>query len=179
MSFMKQGLVAVGLIAACVGLTSGTAAASISPDPYSSTTDTGRLAINSVLLAGTCRLSNVAASAIGGLAGGARGLITGYTISGCSGQIQRAQTLTTSRNPITVVLLAGSTGLSNITILFTTPFGECLYAGTLSGTWSTPTRTIAASNLRLGLFVMLRGLCDSFLDVDATIGPIGATISNP
>lgn len=176
MRFFKRGLMFGALVASVAAIAAAPASAGISPSPYTLTSaDSGSLVTVTPLGTSTC--------VIGGLAGslattgtGVSGSATAATLSGCSGVIQRATVLP----PVTITLT--NTGLTvsvNGNILVVTALGSCLYGGTLRGTWTSPTRSITATNTAIPLLRTLSGFCSSSANVTLRFTLASATVTNP
>mgnify|MGYP001061181081 CR=1 FL=1 len=177
MKLFKRGALLAAMAVASVALMAGAASAGISPDPYTGSGDSGSFVTRTALGTSTCNLSNITGQ-LDGKRGGADGVITGLTISGCGGVILSATSLTRAADPISVDLDAGVVRVDNVRVLVTTIFGTCLYSGSLTGTWSSPTSTIRVSNPSFPLDTQLFGLCSGSADVTLTVNT-AATITNP
>ena len=119
----------------------------------------------------TCNVSGLAGT-LTGTAGGASGNVTAVTASGCRGVITSARVLT----PLSVSINRGVVTV-NVAILITNSLGgSCLYSGTLTGSATSPTRSITASNPALGGLTRLSGFCSTTADANLTINT-GASIS--
>lgn len=177
MKFMKRGLAVGAIVASSFAIIAGSASAALSPNPYSSTSDSGSFTSNTALGTSRCNISAINVS-LSGTATGASGSVSGLTVSGCSGAITGASaSLVTSGNPIGVTLSSGTVTLTNVNLLIRNILGgSCLYRGTLTGTYTAPTRSITARNSAFPLLTTLSGFCSSTADANLTVNT-AATIS--
>lgn len=177
MQFIKRGLAVGAVVASSIAIFAGSASATLSPNPYSSTSDSGSFTSNTALGTSRCSVSGINLR-LSGTGTGATGSVTALTVSGCSGAITGASaSLVTSANPIGVTLSSGTVTLTNVNLLIRNILGgSCLYRGTLTGTYTTPTRSITARNAAFPLFQTLSGFCSSTADANLTVNT-GATIS--
>lgn len=182
MKILKRGLVLAAMTFASVAALSGSASATLVPNPYSSTTDTGSFTSNTILGPSACsirginiNLRQVTTSPL--LIGGS---VTGLTVFGCSGAITAASAaLVTTLNPIGIQISGGVITLTNVSLLITNSIGgNCLYRGTLTGAYrqGTATRTITARNTAFGGLTRLSGTCSTTADANLTVN-LGASIS--
>jgi hypothetical protein len=115
-----------------------------------------------------------------GATGGASGSITALTFSRCSGVVSAARSLASSLNPVSIVLNGGAATVSNWALLLSIFAGvvTCLYQGTLTGTWTSPTSMVRVTNGALPLRTALTSGCWTIVDFSMTVFT-SATISNP
>lgn len=90
MKLRRRGALAAALIAACGGLTGGSASASITPDPYSFG-DQGTLVWRTLFGTSGCDLAGLRWM-LSGVSGGATGVITGFGAARCTGEITAGHT---------------------------------------------------------------------------------------
>jgi hypothetical protein len=182
MKLFKRGLLAVAMIAATAAAVAPTASATLRPtSPYSFTTGTGTFVSRTVLGTSSCNLSGIAGT-LTGVTGGATGVVTSIaTISGCSGLITAANArLVTAAAPINASIVNGVTTLTNVRLLITNALGgQCLYAGTLRGTWTSPTSTITAGGSVALVTNLNGGFCSNPADATLSVTVPGAIISAP
>lgn len=168
MQLFKRGLLAATVAVVATIVLGGTASATISPNPYTTSIGSGIFNTIDSLGNGLCNLSNVTASATG-----TTGAITGFVASGCSGTILSAR----YNKIITISSNLATRTLSVVFAVLLVNFlrGSCLYQGTMSGTPNgTDTVTLAGA---LPLFRALSGVCSPSKQVNMTLRFPGATIS--
>jgi hypothetical protein len=178
MKKLQRSVLTGGLIAALLVMMDSTVRGSVSPNPYSSSTDRGLLWMRGALGTGTCNITGISWSLLG-VTGGAAGSIGSYNLNGCTGIILSARSENSVASPITVTLISGVTVVRNLSFLITTSFGDCHYRGTLSGTWTSPTSMFASGNNSFPLLSRLSGICENPVAVTFTSHSTGATITNP
>lgn len=168
MKLVKRSLLAVAMMTT-LGVGASSASAALSPDPYSSSSDTGTVVINTPL--GTARgtLTGVT-GVLRGVAGGASGVISSITASAFSGYITSMTFLNSVSDPINETLVSGVTTTANVKVLVRNALGgQCLYtAASLRSTWTSPTSTKAAGGT-LVLVRTLSGFCDATLSTSLSI----------
>ncbi|WP_236262277.1 hypothetical protein [Conexibacter woesei] len=138
----------------CAAFVSGSAVAAVSPNPYSSTTDTGRLVFRTPFGVSSCTLSGVNI-VLAGTSLGAAGSVSALTLSGCGSEFNLGNaSLVTSTVPVDVAIVGDAAGsasgtatVSNLRFLLTSALtrGECLYAGTLRGRVTNGASTVTAT----------------------------------
>ncbi|WP_236262274.1 hypothetical protein [Conexibacter woesei] len=158
----------------------------MSPNPYSSTTDTGRLTFTTAYGMSNCAVSGVNL-ALAGTSLGAAGSISAASLSGCGAEFTAVDaSLVTSTVPIGVSIAGAAPGSASGTVTFTdvrflvrhVAGPECLYAGTLTGTVTNGASTFTAGAW-LRLIRNLRpGSCtiDNLFHARLTVST-GATVS--
>lgn len=168
MHSIKRGVAVAAVALLAWGLCIGSAAATISPNPYSTARITGRVNTIWSLGNGNCNVVNGEANA-----SGSSGVVTNVTFVGCSGymvsaRFARPMTITTSLVARTVTV-DFSYELGNIY------GGQCQYAGTLRGV-PNGTSTITVSGTLL-LYGTLRPVCEASSNGSMTVTLPGATIT--
>ena len=139
MGTFRRALLTAAAVACALASASGSAGAT-TPDPYGTTTATGRLTFASALGVSPCTLTGINASIASNV-----GPITSVTVAGCRGiittltsalAISLAFDLSTVDPGVTVFV--GGITLANVL------GGVCLYTGTLTGSGTDGTGNMAA-----------------------------------
>ncbi|MDO8188293.1 autotransporter [Conexibacter sp. CPCC 205706] len=166
MKFIKRGAALVAAAAVSAVVFAAPAAATITPNPYSTRAGTGTFTTISSLGNGSCNLSGINASATG-----ASGSVTAFTASGCRGTItaaRKSSDITISSSLTTGVATAA------VSLLVTNILGgTCLYAGTMTGRL-TRTSTITLTGT-IPLTLTLGGICTASADSSLSVTLPGAT----
>jgi hypothetical protein len=166
MKFIKRGAALVAAAAVSAVVFVAPAAATITPNPYSTTSGTGTFTTISSLGNGSCNLSGINATA-----SGATGSVTAFTASGCRGTITAARK---SSNITISSSLATGIATASVSLLVTNILGgNCLYAGTMTGRL-TRTSSITLTGT-IPLTATLSGICTPSADSSLTVNFPGAT----
>lgn len=165
-----SAVAAATVMVAMTGL-GGIAAASVSPNPYSSITDDVTLTSRSALGNSSCAVGFFGTVRLTGTTGGASGTLHGIESSLCTGALKRVQWyLVSIGTPIGIDVSYGTVTLSNVQFLVENILGgTCLYAGTLTGTMFRGSGTLTVSNPAVALASRLAGLCSTGADVQLTV----------
>ncbi|ADB51012.1 hemagluttinin family protein [Conexibacter woesei DSM 14684] len=185
MKRLRRAGLAAGVAVVVAVLGSGSSSATISPDPYSTTTATGSITSRSILGTLTCGLSSVSVI-LAGAPLGASGNIPSLTPSTCTGIAMGASaTLVTGAAPAWLAIAGASPGsaqgtatLRDARVLFTLNgmIARCLYGGTLTGSVANGSAAITVRNPAARLVATLSGVCTASQDVSMTIST-AATIT--
>jgi hypothetical protein len=136
-----------------------------------SSADSGAFVDSAALGRSTCTLTGFRGSIVS-TANGAAGSVTGANVAACSGLISRVTLLTPA--PISIAGLPGSstgTVTFRLGMLIVNVFGgQCLYAGTFTGTLTRPASSFTMANQRYPFVLNLNGgLCFNPLDISMII----------
>lgn len=186
MSFITRAALVAGAVTACLAATVGVSSAAISPNPYSSTTDAGRLTLMTAFGTSNCAVSGVDV-ALAGTSLGASGSVSALTYSGCGPEFTAVDgSLVTGAAPIDVSIggsapgsASGTVTLTNVRFLVTHIAGTaCLFAGTLTGSVANGSSSFTVSGLMREFRNLGLGGCtiDGLLSARLTIAT-GATVT--
>ncbi|ADB50872.1 hypothetical protein Cwoe_2449 [Conexibacter woesei DSM 14684] len=96
------------------------------------------------------------------------------TFSGCTGTLLAANFLASA----SVVLLTGVTRIVLSMLRIDVINGQCLYSGTLTGSWTSPTSTVAGTNAAFPLLRTHVPPCSSTISNGLSF-PVSGVITNP
>lgn len=166
MKLFKHGSFVAVLAVMVAAFFAGPASATITPNPYSTTSGTGRFNTISSIGNGACNLSGIRATA-----SGTTGSVTGFTASGCSGTITSAAFVAAIpiRTALPVVTATVSILIRNIL------GGACQYSGVFTGN-ANGTNTVTVNGTAT-LVRTLSGICTPSATASLTVTFPGATIS--
>ena len=166
MKTCKIGTLIAAVVLAAVALLAGSAGATISPDPYSTTSGSGAFNTIGAIGNGSCNLSGIVVRAAG-----TAGTISGFTATGCRGTLQSARFV----NDIAISSPAGSVSVDAVVEIGNIFGGTCEYEAALSGV---PNRT--SSVTLSGTAVLVRtvsGICRPSANASVTLTLPGATVA--
>lgn len=186
MSCLKRAACVVCVTLTYAALAAGASPAAVSPNPYSSTTDTGVVSLTTHLGMSRCTVSGVNL-ALAGTSLGAAGSISALSFSGCGVEFTAVDaSLVTGTAPIDVAIAgdapgsaSGTVTLSDVRVLVRhLTGGQCLYAGTLRGRLANGASAITVGT-SLRLFRLLgAGGCTVLPELGVTLAiTTGATVS--
>lgn len=172
MQLKKRGLAAAVTAIAALAVLATAASATLTPNPYTFGS-TDRISFISLSEFGLsrCDITDLAGS-INEASGTISGSITSGTVGNCSGIIRSGTLLLPLR--VSGRLNGGSSVTLNLSfslLILNTLGGHCLYAGTLTGTFTGPTRSFILVNGALSLITRLAsgtpilGICQNPTDL--------------